>query len=312
MKKIKNIISHALFNILNKKRVLIVIVAFSISVLLGGSVSAYSIKLKNDGDIKYKNQNYEGALIVYKQSQKYWLPETVSYKLRDRDLYSKIEKTQIMIKSGENYIKGVNAFQNKQYVQAKQYLALLVLKDPKYQKAQKLLAIIEKESLFKPSISITKPYITSADGQSNSISITAPVTTAVVPTSVIPTPTLSYNDLHCPKVIRIEDNLGNTSTGADLNGTFKKGSINLLTVKVTATDPQNLLPYFQYQYTNFVENRSKIGADWSQNNSFTYDVTDAVPGVSKIISVYIDNQDGYRCSGGDYDVAVYFNYTITP
>lgn len=133
----------------------------------------------------------------------------------------------------------------------------------------------------------------------------------IIPTST-PTPIPSYSDLHCPKVVLIEDNLGNTSTGGYLSGTFKKGSINSLTVKVTATDPQSLQPYFQYQYTNFIENRSKIGADWSQNNSFTYDVTDAVPGVSKIISVYIDNQDRYRCSGGDYDVAVYFNYTIIP
>lgn len=127
-----------------------------------------------------------------------------------------------------------------------------------------------------------------------------------------PTPIPSYADLHCPKVIMFEDNLGNTSTGAGPGGTFKKGSINLLTVKITATDPQNLPLYFQYSYTNFVENREKIGADWSQNNSFTYDVTNAVPGVNKILSVYIDNQDGYRCSGGNYDTAAQFLYNITP
>lgn len=291
VKKIKRILSSV--KITNKKRELIIVIAvFAICILATGSALAYSIKLKNDGDVKYKNQDYEVALTTYKQSQKYWFPEAISYKLRDRDLYLKIDKTQIMIKSGENYTKGINAFQNRQYVQAEQYLSLLVLKDPNYQKAQELLTIIKKESL-----PIATPTVAT-------FMQTLPV--------AAPPQTLSYNDLHCPKVIKIEDNLGNTSTGADLSGAFKKGSVNLLTVKITATDPQNLLPYFQYQYTNFIENRSKIGADWSQNNSFTYDVTDAVPGVSKIISVYIDNQDGYRCSGGNYDVAAYFNYTITP
>lgn len=143
-----------------KNKVLFIFISvIAICILTTGSVLAYSIKLKSDGDKEYKNKNYTSALPKYKLSQQWWFPERIDFKLRDRDLHNKLNKAEIMVKSGNYYTKGIDAFNNKKYLEAKKYLSNLVVNDPHYQEAQNLLIIIQKESLPKPSqvLANTKP-----------------------------------------------------------------------------------------------------------------------------------------------------------
>jgi len=133
----------------NKKQfIIILVIAFSSFVLLGSTL-AYSIFIKTEGDKQYKNQNYTAALSKYRLAQQWWLPEKISFKLRDRDLYSKLNKAKIMVESGNDFLNGVKAFKDKKYIEAEKYLYKLVLKDPHYQEAQKIL--LEIANLLSPS-----------------------------------------------------------------------------------------------------------------------------------------------------------------
>lgn len=322
--------------ITEKKRALVVSIAvFAICVLATSSALAYSIKLKSDGNKEYENKNYMVALPKYKSAQQWWFPEKVSFKLRDRDLHSKLTKAEIMVKSGNNYIKGIDAFNNKKYLEAENYLTKLVISDPHYQEAQKLVATIQSESLPKPASALARTTPISTTSKQETIGNADNNTANNNPTGIDwnefeknlneklkgigtnnnqtnqPTPTPSYNDLHCPKVIKIEDNLGNTSTTNMLKGTFAKGSIALLTVKITSTDPQNLQLYYQYGSAGLIDGNSTI-KDWSKDSVYAIDVSNAMPGASRVLSYSIDNQDGYSCAGDYTDIHGQFNYDVTP
>lgn len=101
------------------------------------------------------------------------------------------------------------------------------------------------------------------------------------------------------------------SSGVNLKGTFKKGSINLLTVKITATDPQDLPLHYQYSYSYVTSHNPYLG-NWSTNNTYNVDVTNAYVGSNRVLFAGVDNQDGYGCSGAYYDNSIQFNYDITP
>lgn len=138
----------------SKKQVIIFfIIVFFFSILLGSTL-AYSISIKIEGDKQYKNQNYATALSKYRFAQQWWLLEKISFKLRDRDLYFKLSKAEIMVKSDNNFSNGVKSFENKKYIEAEKYLNNVVLKDPHYQEAQKILAEINKLLIPSPTPTI--------------------------------------------------------------------------------------------------------------------------------------------------------------
>ena len=137
-----------------KRRAPLLITFFVLAFLIlgtGGSVIALSLKTKSKGDTDYKNANYIQALSKYIQAKDLWFPEKISYKLRDRDLQAKISKANIMIKSGNNYQLGVNAFNNKNYSDAKKYLSQLVEKDPHFQEAQQKIQNIREITQITPT-----------------------------------------------------------------------------------------------------------------------------------------------------------------
>jgi len=185
IKKIKDCIVARL-RIISKKRVLAIsIILFAIYTLVSSTALAYSIKLKSDGDKEYKNQNYGDALRVYKLAQKYWFPENINYKLRDRDLHMKIDKANIMVDSGENYDKGIIAFSNKQYEEVKRYFSLLTSKDPHFSDAEKILEIIDKEFTPSPTPALS---IINKQAETSNISSTSNIqfkTYSIIPISVI-------------------------------------------------------------------------------------------------------------------------------
>lgn len=175
IRKIKNIFSS--FRITSKKKAFIIFIAvFATCILATGSALAYSIKLKSDGDNEYKNKNYNSSLLKYKDAQQWWIPERISFKLRDRDLHNKLNKSEIMVKSGNNYTKGLDAFNNKKYPEAENYLTNIVINDSHYQEAQQMIKDIQKKTEIALIITATP----------SKISLT-PITRQISPTSNTPT-----------------------------------------------------------------------------------------------------------------------------
>ena len=130
-----------------------------------------------------------------------------------------------------------------------------------------------------------------------------------LPQNVVETP--SYTDLHCPKVVSIEDSLGNTANSRYLRGTFKKGDVKNITVTISASDPQNLPLYYQYSSAGLIDGNSTI-KDWSGDRSYSIDVTNAILGTNRILFFGIDNQDKFSCAGDYMDIHGSFTYTVTP
>jgi len=262
-----------------------VVVLIVTSVLLSCSVLAYSLKLKNDGDKNYKQQNYSEALEKYQKAKPFWFLERVNYFLRDRDLEAKTKKAEVMIKSNQNYLDGIREYEQGNYDQASYYFQRVVENDSSYGDAtDKINAIIEKKNediknKNKPTAKIPgsptsvsntpkidcvgvdgKHFLTTQDECTkfnNAWSSPIPTTTtnqgsiAFTPSTPItfiaptPTPAPTYEDLHCPTIIGVKDSLGNTSKSG--NWTFKKGEVSTITLTVEASDPQNLPLYYRYQ-----------------------------------------------------------------
>lgn len=144
--------------------------------------------------------------------------------------------------------------------------------------------------------------------KSTTLPIGTTSTFSAIPT-LIPTP--SYNDLHCPKIIRIEDNLGNSSQTNMLSGTIKKSDTRQLTVKITANDPQDLVLSYQYSSAGLINENSTI-KDWSREDTYTLNIEMANVGTNKVLFYSIDNQDRFSCAGDYTDIHGSFNYTIIP
>lgn len=169
----------------------------------------------------------------------------------------------------------------------------------------------ERKSVPSPTpVEVLSPISTSSSVVATIPSpVLSPIVTPVVEPK--PSPTPSYEDLHCPKVVKIEDSLGNQSTTGQIHGTFKKGDISSLTFTITATDPQGLPLYYEYGYTHFVDANPIPGYE-SQNNSFTLDVTKAYVGANRWLAARVNNKDGYGCSGAYYDIPANFYYDVMP
>jgi len=128
-----------------------------------------------------------------------------------------------------------------------------------------------------------------------------------------PTPPLTYKELHCPKITMIKDSLGNVGNypfqGFGIRGGFAKGTVNSITLEITATDPQGLPVYFTHD----------TPADWSSEsgwkvfsleNTFTLDVSNSSTGVH-IVTIGIDNQDDFNCvQPGDVDARRQLEYSV--
>ncbi len=145
--------------------------------------------------------------------------------------------------------------------------------------------------------------------------------------TLIPTPTtvLSFRDTHCPKVVKIEDSLGNVAYANPVNSnslyaTYSQSNVQQITVTVYATDPQNLPLYYQFgsdAYGGPTGSLNLTDQVWNKDNSITYHVGE-LSGVTENthrtwhLAYRVDNQDGYNCSDGIGDVGGYFEYTVTP
>lgn len=178
---------HLVISIPRIRRVIPVIAVLLILLFASlGPALAFSTKLRSEGDAEYAKQNYTAALLKYEAAKSWWLPEKISPKLQNGSLHTKIDETEIMIKSAENYTKGMEAFDKKQYPEAKGLLSSLDLKDPHYQTAKDTLESIEKveEALSKPTDTPTVKQ-TSKNGF---VSKVIPNDQVVVPTP-LPTPT---------------------------------------------------------------------------------------------------------------------------
>ncbi|XOB46621.1 MAG: hypothetical protein ACKKMV_00340 [Candidatus Nealsonbacteria bacterium] len=126
-------------------------------------------------------------------------------------------------------------------------------------------------------------------------------------------PTMNYRGLHCPKIIKVEDSLGNVFTNAEYgskHGAFRKGSIDTLTITVTATDPQGLPLYYMFQIAELIP--SSFRTEWSRENTYTLPVSDVIVAANRTIWLYIDNRDGYGCLTADFDATLPFGYDIMP
>lgn len=162
---------------------------------------------------------------------------------------------------------------------------------------------IEKVKPTPEVISTIKPQNNKVATDSNS-----PNTTLKIPPSVTTTSrAVSYEELHCPKIIMVKDSIGNTGKSG-INGTFRKGSITTLTIEIVAADPQSLPLYFFY--TGFFA-QEKASTEYTQQTKYTIDVTNAYLG-PRSTWIRVDNKDGYSCIGADYDTQAYFQYTVTP
>jgi len=304
---------HITLTIPDKKYLVLIL---SVTIFIIGSTLAYSTSLKKQGDIQYKNGGYKKALETYRQAQKWWLPETLNFKLRDRNLYSKIEKAKIMIHSSESYDLGKKAFEKKQYVRAKEYLINLAENDPKNKEAKRMLVIIDKYLFATPTPIRTPPI------QSEPLTF---VTTPTLTLTSIPENKPSYvYDSYYPIILSLSDNKGgqikysesnqhsysSTSTGI----TLKKGDTIRWTAE--ASDPKERQILYQF-HSNSQRQIDAFGrGQYKTENWFEYtlneeDLKDA--GDTLRIVLYIKSEkDNYRRGGNGPDDSTFLDYKLQP
>lgn len=125
-------------------------------------------------------------------------------------------------------------------------------------------------------------------------------------------PELSYNDLHCPKVVRLEDNQGNVSNpGLNyLKGTLVASEIDTLEVRVIAEDPNGDTLQFRFSPSSFSKNNPNLNP-WGTNNTYSVLGENLLIGGNRTLFVSMDDGDDYSCIGANYDVAIKFTYDIS-
>ena len=133
-------------------------------------------------------------------------------------------------------------------------------------------------------------------------------------TFLYPLPILAseYSELHCPTIIKVEDSLGNVYNGSGIQGSFIKGSVNTITVKITATDPQGLPLHYQFLFGGWMKVDGTEMTNWVTENTTTLDVSNANAGANQSNWIRVDNQDGYGCIGAYYDTQAHFMYDVYP
>lgn len=127
----------------------------------------------------------------------------------------------------------------------------------------------------------------------------------------IPTPT--YKELHCPQITMIKDSLGNVGRspfqGFGIRGEFAKGTVNSITLEITATDPQGLPVYFTYSASTDWLSKSAWNV-LSLESTYTFDVSNSSTGVH-IVAIGIDNQDNFECiQQGQVDAIRSLEYSV--
>ncbi len=124
------------------------------------------------------------------------------------------------------------------------------------------------------------------------------------------TPTPTYEQLHCPRITRVEDSLGNIA-GSGIRGTFQKNAVTTLTITAQASDPQGLPLYYRFVGIN-MPNNAVVG--WSTETQRTFDVSMVSPGIdTAAVYVQVTNRDGFGCLGSnEWDVMSVMGYDITP
>ncbi|MCX6753490.1 MAG: hypothetical protein NTV03_00295 [Candidatus Nomurabacteria bacterium] len=136
---------------------------------------------------------------------------------------------------------------------------------------------------------------------------------AITVFSPLPIFASEYSESHCPKIIKVEDSLGNVGVnGNGIKGSFIKGTVNTITVKITATDPQGLPLYYQFLFGYWMKVDGTEMTNWVTENTTTLDVSNANIGANQSNWIRIDNQDGYGCLGAYYDTQANFMYEVYP
>lgn len=159
--------------------------------------------------------------------------------------------------------------------------------------------------------------ISSNDGQN----ATANCSVKIIPETVIETtsepkkeiePKLSYNDLNCPKVTKLEDNQGNVKINSNtLKGSISASQIDTLRVIVTAEDPNGDIIKYRYSPSRFSKNNPKINF-WLEDNEYEILGSNLLVGGNRTLFVALNDEDDYSCIGANYDIPVKFIYDIAP
>ncbi|MCX6784284.1 MAG: hypothetical protein NT141_04475 [candidate division WWE3 bacterium] len=135
---------HLVLNIPRRKHIILTISTFMIvALVLLGATMAYSGKIKSEGDAEYAKHNYAVALLKYNEAKKWSLLDRISPKKQDSVLGAAKTNTEAVIKSSKDFTQGMDAFNKKQYPEAKRLLSLLTPDDEHYQEAKDTLKTIE-------------------------------------------------------------------------------------------------------------------------------------------------------------------------
>lgn len=141
--------------------------------------------------------------------------------------------------------------------------------------------------------------------------------------SSLPILASEYSESHCPKIIKVEDNLGNVriynetsySSSYDIfDLSFVKGTASTLSMKITAIDPKNLPLRYLLDLNDFGEAGNNEITDfhnWTTDNTFTIDVSKTALG-PRNFRILIDNQDEYGCATNEFDTMVWSHYEVVP
>lgn len=129
------------------------------------------------------------------------------------------------------------------------------------------------------------------------------------PTPSIPTP--SYEQLHCPSVTQIRDNLGNVGHG--ISHVFNGNPPSTITLEIDVKDPQSR-PILFWWGTNF-PSADLNHSEKTNSNSITIDFTTPRVGPpDNQIYIHFQNDDDYNCAGEMYgsDGGAVATYRVYP
>lgn len=91
---------------------------------------------------------------------------------------------------------------------------------------------------------------------------------AIVIFSPLPILASEYSELHCPNIIKVEDSLGNVGINS-IYGSFIKGTVDTITVNITATDPQGLPLHYQFLFNYWMKIDGTEMTKWVTENNTT-------------------------------------------
>lgn len=274
-----------------------------------------SLIAKSNGDSSYRNQNYSAAQSNYELAKSLWFPEKISLRFKDDDLEKKIKKAEIMVRSQQNYEKGLDAFDSKQYDKARRYFSLLAENDPNHQKAQDKLAEISKITPM-PIPTRTTQLTTANQNVFTSKS-----------TAQSPKPEYIF-DPYYPIVLSLSDNRGGLTKYSSYNQhlynssntgiILKKGDI--VRWKVVASDPKSrqILYNFHSNSQRFTDlfGRENGQFKYTTSNEIEFTVTEEdIKEVGETLRVVVQirsEKENYRSGVNGYDDSTFLDYKLQP